>query len=169
MRAMRLKRGGTSRSIPDASRQRLFLGEIMAARCAVQRVSLRGTKTARSISASAQRDDVGGTAVFRDGHDVPGNSLHDRLVLLLVSVPIVDIGNAAIPVVGHPVHGITTKPERSELGAERPAQIVWCYLVFYSELGADVAHVLLHLAGAYGGRKHVRQQLMDRLGQPDTM
>src|SRR5262249_32721175 len=112
-------------------------------------------------------DDVGRAATFADSHDVLGHGLHDFLVFISVSVPIVDIGNAAFLVIGHSVHRIATEPERGELGAERAAQVVRRHLLSHAEPGADVTHVPLHPANTR--YQHVRQQLVDRFGQPDAV
>src|SRR5262245_5620709 len=57
---------------------------------------------------------------FGNHYDVPGDGLHDLLVLLLVLVPIIDIGDAAFLVVGYSVHRIASEPERGHFRAECP-------------------------------------------------
>ena len=66
-----------------------------------------------SFPVSSTRDD-----------DVAGDGGHDPPVLVVVAVPVVNVGDAALAVVGDPIHRVAAEAKPRDLGQAGSAQIM---------------------------------------------
>ena len=53
-----------------------------------------------------------------------GDGGHDPAILVGVLVPVVNVGDAALAVVGDPIHGVAAEAQAGDLGQRGSAQIV---------------------------------------------
>jgi hypothetical protein len=80
---------------------------------------------AQSVLTFFERQHIVAGATLDQSDDVSGHDLHDVLILIGISVPVVDAADAAVGVIENAIHGLSAKPQPCHGAAEGASQIMW--------------------------------------------